>query len=393
MKILLYSHAFYPSTGGVETVSMELAEGFIHSGMQCKVLTRTPQEPGTKFDFEVIDNADKRRERELIRWADVVLFNGASLSLQPWMTLMRKPFVWVHVGYQACTIDGAGWSEGAPAPLTPWASVRHHAQRSMRAAVKEGVKLAMRRFVAKRLVTRNVAITKWMAEANPLPRQVQIYNPFPVGRFAAGSGSEIAGPMFDFMYLGRLVSEKGVDVLLRAFAKVVEANPPNTSRLLIVGDGDCRWSLETLAKKLGIWRRVVFVGHQRGQALVEYVSKGRIAVVPSVWNEPMGGVAVELMAAGRNLIVSEHGGLAECLGDAGLVFPNGDVDALARQMTKLVDDRELQALQSKRAQERAMDFMPAPLVDQYIALLREITKKAPPESAVHEQGRRQVGTA
>jgi glycosyltransferase involved in cell wall biosynthesis len=393
MKVLLYSHVFHPSTGGVETVSMELAEGFVRSGIHCKVITRTPQQGGTNLGFEVIECADKRRERALVRWADVVLFNGASLALQPWVTLYRKPFVWVHVGYQARTIDGAGWWDGAPAPMTPWASVRHHAKRNFKGAVREGLKLALRRFVAKRLVTRNVAITKWMAQANPLPRQVQIYNPFPVGRFAEGSSSKIVGPMYDFMYLGRLVSEKGVDVLLKAFAKVVEGSPPSTSRLLIIGDGECRGSLEQLAKKLGIWRRVTFAGSKHGDALVECVWSGRIAVVPSSWNEPMGGVVVELMAAGRCVIVSERGGLAECLGDAGLTFPNGDVDALAEQMTKLVGDKELQITLAARARKRAMAFAPAQFVDQYISLLREVANKgsAPTQTAPEEQDRRGMG--
>jgi hypothetical protein len=124
----------------------------------------------------------------------VVLFNGASLALQPWMTLYRRPFVWVHVGYQARTIDGADWWNGAPGPMPPWASVRHHAKLNFKGAVKDGLKLALRRFVAKRLVTRNVAIMKWMEEANPLPHQAHIYDPFPVGRFAARSTSEIIGP-------------------------------------------------------------------------------------------------------------------------------------------------------------------------------------------------------
>jgi glycosyltransferase involved in cell wall biosynthesis len=382
MKVLLYSHAFSPSTGGVETVSMQLAEGFTRHGLECKVVTQTPRETGKTFVFELIDRPDSRRVRELVGWADVVLFNGASLALQPWLLLSRKPFIWVHVGYQTACIDGAGWFDGAPAPLTPWASVRYHAKRRGWARVwRDALKLALRRFVATQLVDTNVAITGWMERANPLPRQIHIYNPFPTDRYAAAASHEGPTPEFEFLYLGRLVSEKGIDTLLRAFAQIVARRASAPPRLLIIGDGDRRAALEALARELGVAPRVVFAGNQRGDALIDWVCKGRIAVIPSAWYEPMGGVVVELMAAGRNLIVSRDGGLAECMGDAGLSFANGDADALAKCMLELLDDPALRASQSARAKARALEFAPGRFIDQYVALLERTTRKRPGDSA------------
>ncbi len=374
MNVLLYSHAFHPSIGGVETVSIQLAEGFVRRGIACKVVTRTPQDPDEVFDFPVIDNPSSTRIRQLVRWADVVLFNGASLAMQPWVLLYRKPFVWVHVGYQTTCIDGAGWFDGAPAPRTPWASIRHHARHlGVRNVLREAVKLAVRRFVAKHLVARNVAITCWMEEANPLPRQVQIYNPFPTRMFATTAAND---PEYEFIFLGRLVSEKGVDTLLKAFAKIASLRPGNPPRLLIVGDGEQRTVLEALAISLGIGNHVSFVGSHRGASLARQVSRGRIAVVPSAWAEPMGGVVVELMAAGRNIIVSERGGLAECVGDAGFTFPNRNVDALALRMVELMTLPRIQAEQAARARERAHDFAPEVFIDQYVSMLREVSRKA-----------------
>jgi glycosyltransferase involved in cell wall biosynthesis len=379
MKVLLYSHVFYPSTGGIETVSMELAQGFVKSGIECKVLTRTPRDPDLALDFELIDNPGKRRIKELVRWADVILFNGASPALQPWVFLYRKPFVWVHVGYQASCIDGAGWTCGDQAPTTPLASVRHHAAlHGPLQAARGAVKLALRRFVAKRLAARNVAITDWMLNANPLPRQVRIYNPFPVDRFARAARGAAPDAKFDFVYMGRLVSEKGVDVLLHALAKVAVQNPRCQPKLLVVGDGDRRSELEALAERLGITHLTRFAGMYRGEELVRQVSQARIGVIPSIWHEPMGGVVVELMAAGRSLIVSERGGLSECLGDAGLKFPNGDVSALAERMTELMHDTRMQQELAEKAQTRALEFAPSNLVEQYVSLLCEVTGKDVP---------------
>lgn len=373
MKVLLYSHVFHPSVGGVETVSRALVEGFVARGVDCKVVTQTATQEVEVFPFEVIRQPSSRRVRELLRWADVVLFNGATMALQPWVLLYRKPFVWVHVGYQASCIDGAGWVDGKPAPLSPFASILFHARRSGYArGMKEGLKLLLRRAIAKFGVTRNVAITEWMNQALPLPRQVQIYNPFPIERFRA---ADREGAEYEFFYMGRLVQEKGVDVLVRAFAKLHQRHP-GRPRLLLIGDGSARAQVERLVAELGIASSVRFVGAQSGEGLVDWVAKGMIGVIPSVWYEPMGGVAVELLAAGKSLIVSAQGGLAECVGDAGLTFPNGDDEALAAQMQRVLDDPALRATQAAKARERAGSFVPGRFVGQYIELLQGIARKA-----------------
>ncbi len=146
-------------------------------------------------------------------------------------------------------------------------------------------------------------------------------------------------------------------------------------RLLLIGDGTARPSIEQLVSELGMASSISFAGKQSGPALIEWVSRGRIGVLPSVWYEPMGGVAVELLAAGKSLIVSEQGGLAECVGDAGLVFPNGDHAALAERMLRLLADPLLQQTLAERARERAGSFAPDPFIDQYVALLRQLAGK------------------
>jgi glycosyltransferase involved in cell wall biosynthesis len=352
MKVLLYSHVFHPSTGGVETVSLTLAEGLVQRGIECVLVTHTPQGgDGPAFPFEVVRNPSTARECKLIAWADIVLFNGASLALQPWLVLSRKPFVWVHVGYQVSCIDGLGWVDGEAAPLTPWASLVFHARRDDALCGFVGwLKLLVRRAVARHLVKRHVAITHWMDKAQPLPRQVQIYNPFPIDRFR--HAAPVSAAPFDFVYLGRMVSEKGVDTLIQAFAQVV-ARAPTRPRLLLIGDGDRMAQMQA-----------------SDQALVHWVGQGAVGIVPSAWQEPMGGVAVELMAAGRGLIVSEQGGLAECAGDAGLCFPNGNAQALADCMLRLLADPPLQHTLGQRALQRAALFAPERFIDQYVELLR-----------------------
>ncbi|MGJ7491866.1 glycosyltransferase family 4 protein [Variovorax sp. ZT4R33] len=369
MKVLLYSHAFHPSLGGVETVSMTLAQGFVANGIDCKVVTQSEGSTPDDFGFEVVRRPGRAQARALVRWADVVLFNGASLALQPWVMLARKPFVWVHVGYQAACIDGLGWVDNAPAPMTPWASVRFHARRTgWPRALREGLKLALRRSVALCGVDRNVAITRWMDAALPLPRQQHIYNPFPIAQFA---GADRTAPEFDFFYMGRIVQEKGVDVLVHAFADVLRRHGAGP-RLLLIGDGGARPDIERLVAELGLSQAVVFAGKQSGAALVDWVGRGAVGVLPSVWYEPMGGVAIELMAAGKCLIVSAQGGLAECVGDAGLDFPNGDAQALANRMLQVLQDPAQRDALAAAARQRSKAFLPERFIAQYIALLQDV---------------------
>lgn len=368
MKVLLYSHVFHPSTGGVETVSRTLAEGLAQRSIDFKLLTSTPAgDDHMDFGYEVIRMPDPKTVRRLVNWADVVLFNGASLALQPTLLFSRKPFIWVHVGYQVSCIDGLGWVDGTAAPMTPWASVVFHSRRSgpVHAAVG-GVKLLLRRIVARHFASRHVAITHWMDKAQPLPRQVQIYNPFPIDRFRTAAPTSEAP--YDFVYLGRMVSEKGVDTLIQAFARVVQQAHVKP-RLLLIGDGDRMAQMQQLAGSLGVESNVHFAGRQSGQALVEWVGQGGVGIVPSAWHEPMGGVAVELMAAGRGLIVSEQGGLAECAGDAGLCFPNGDARALADCMLRVLAEPQLRHTLGQRALQRARLFAPDRFIDQYVELL------------------------
>jgi glycosyltransferase involved in cell wall biosynthesis len=121
------------------------------------------------------------------------------------------------------------------------------------------------------------------------------------------------------------------------------------------------------------------------------IQQCEIAVVPSEWEEPMGGVALELLAAGRPLIVSRYGGLAECVGDAALLFDNGDHTMLAECMTRLLRDEKLRATLKENAKTQVKRFDPERLVRRYIDLFdcvlgkRELPRSD--ESAAQPSGR------
>jgi len=372
MKVLLYSPVFWPSLGGVEAITETLASELIGLGADCRVVTETAAAQEREYPFAVIRKPSVFQRVQLTRWADIVHSNSASVAFWPYCDLLGVPFMWTHNGYQASTLDGLGWEAGAPAPLTPLASFRHHWRlRGPGPALVGGAKLLLRRHVARNGVVMNIPATRWVGQRLNLPRSVQAYTPYPNKDFSAGEAGE---PSVEFIYVGRLVSEKGVDVLLRALARLSPGEGENGALLRIVGDGPQRPHLQALAEELGLASAVEFTGALAGEHLRQAMATARIAVVPSTWEEPMGGVTLELMAAGKCLVVSERGGHAEVCGPAALTFPNGDAAALADVLKTLRDDPALQKQLTQAAPDRLRAFDSTALAERYLALYELATR-------------------
>ncbi len=143
------------------------------------------------------------------------------------------------------------------------------------------------------------------------------------------------------VFAGRLVKEKGADVLLRAFAKASGRVPG--SRLVIAGDGPERKNLEALAAKLNLAASVSFRGYLKPQEMNDELSGAWVQVIPSLWDEPFGIVAIEAMARGTAVVASGSGGLGEIIEDGvdGFLVPPGDADALSEKLTTLFNDKGL----------------------------------------------------
>lgn len=142
-----------------------------------------------------------------------------------------------------------------------------------------------------------------------------------------------------FAYVGRLSREKGVSLLLRAFARVLPAFP--RAGLRIVGDGPERGSLERLAGILGLGEAVRFLGAVPEDAVEARLADAWALVAPSLWAEPLGLVALEALARGVPVVASVKGGFAETVepGVSGLLFPNGDEAALAGCLEEVASRR------------------------------------------------------
>lgn len=136
---------------------------------------------------------------------------------------------------------------------------------------------------------------------------------------------------FSYVFIGRLVEAKAVDVLLRAFARVP------TGVLTIVGDGPLRGSLEALASELGIIRRVEFLGSR--EDISDILCASNCLILPS-HREGFGLVIIEAFSAGIPVIVSDFPSAKEIVqdGDNGIIVKRGDPTVLSAAMVKVAED-------------------------------------------------------
>lgn len=158
-------------------------------------------------------------------------------------------------------------------------------------------------------------------------------------------------------FLGRLLHQKGIDLLLRAVGRLGEGNGARPlPSLAVIGTGPDEEPLRALVADLGLGDRVRFlpgVPHGEVPAVLACLE---ILVLPSRgtprWREQFGRVLVEGMAAGCCVVGTRSGGIPEVIADAGLVVPEEGVDELATALRRLLEDGGLRATLRARGLER-----------------------------------------
>jgi glycosyltransferase involved in cell wall biosynthesis len=171
-------------------------------------------------------------------------------------------------------------------------------------------------------------------------------------RYAAGDGravrARLGGGRPVVGYVGRLAPEKGVDVL-------IDAVEPLDVRVLVVGSGPERGRLE---HRVASWSpdRAIFTGAISHEAVPDHLAVLDLLVLPSRttvgWMEQFGHVLIEAMAAGIPVVGSISGAIPEVIGDAGLLFPEGDVTALRARVVELLRDAALRSELAARGRAR-----------------------------------------
>lgn len=328
MRILLCSYAFPPSVGGIETVSRLLAEQFSRLGSTVAVVTPTPGEE-VNPEYQVSRRPSLRKLRELARNSDVIFQSNISLRTLLPLFLMRKPIVIAHHGRIARVTGKRGWQD--------------HLKRALLFRCS------------------NIAVSQMIAADLPV-NSVIIGNPFEAGEFT-DPGESVRDN--DIVFLGRLVSDKGCDLALRALALLKQdgLQPSFT----VIGDGPEMPALKRLTAELDLDQQVQFLGTvQAGRGKI--VARHKVMVIPSIWDEPFGVVALEGISAGCAVVAARSGGLPEAVGPCGLLFPKGDATALASALKDLLTNAQLRGRLTAQRTEHLEQYQPETVAKRYLAV-------------------------
>ena len=385
MNVAIFASAFYPHIGGVEEAVRQLAIEYQRRGVKTIVLTN--RWPRALPREEIYDGIP------IYRLAMRVPEGSLKARINYWLThraicremfgiLRRHEIDVLHV--QCVSANGyyAGIAKrelGLPLVVTT------QGERTMDATQ-----------LYERSAFMNQALRALLAEADHITAcsrhtldDMEAYwgKPFETRASVVYNGIELrdfaeAEPYTDpehyILGIGRLVPQKGFDVLLRAFAR---AELPGW-KLLIAGEGSEREPLERLIVQLGLQGQAKLIGRVDRKAAAALFLGSAFFVLPSRM-EPLGIVNLEAMAAGKPVIASRVGGVPEIVkeGETGLLFPAEDEGALCEAMVRLASSPGLRERFGAAARVAVEEFTWPAIADQYTKIYQETLALRPAMAA------------
>lgn len=209
-----------------------------------------------------------------------------------------------------------------------------------------------------------VAVSEWLGQrmADRLPGRLHdrigvVLNGVDYQRFAGHRRRP--GPLVRVLFLGRVIPEKGVDVLIEALRKLGPA--PATLRVVGSAGFDGSASLTPYEQQLrnsaaSLRIPVDFQPFVTRDEVPEHYHWADIVVVPSRWDDPCPLSLGEALASGAAVVATRSGGMPEQAGGAALLVPRGDAETLAAALESLIDDPRERALCGARADARGRDL-------------------------------------
>jgi len=340
MNILFLVHRFHPDIGGLEVAAEILASEFVKAGHTVKLATWSHDGTVSKhFSFNVIRNPSTFQLLKLFYYCDVVFENNPCTRLSWLNVFFQKPHLVVLQTFIARS-DG-------------------------NLSITDRFKKFRLRFV-----DQVVAVSRCLA-SETFPSATVIGNPFR-GDVFSSSNSVLRSN--SFVFVGRLVSDKGVGMAIEALILVREhLNERGCSAsnitLTIIGDGPEKHRLQQQVLKAGLSDVVSFTGNLYDHEIAVVLQRSRFMLVPSIWKEPFGIVALEGLASGCIPIVSDGGGLPDVVGPAGLVFKRGDILDLVSSMLSVLNDVQMETRLRSLAVKQLEKYQPVRIARQYLDLI------------------------
>lgn len=352
MKIGIVTQSYYPRFGGVTEHVHYTALELRRRGHEVTIIT------GRYRDRRETDRGVERIGRNVL-----IPFNGAFVDFTVGLSLARQlrermrahDFDIVHTH-----IPNAPTLPLLATRIAPCAQVGTFHTASGRSLLESAAAPIVRRSLARldaRIAVSPTALAK--ARQHYPGAYSLIPNGVDVERFHPGvvPFERWRDPRrLNVLFVGRLDPRKGLGSLLRAMPEVIERTR-GRARLLVVGDSYLRPRFESMVPPAAR-ADVHFLGHVPAADLPRWYATGDLFVSPATGNESFGIVLLEAMASGRAVLASDIPGYRTVIqpGENGVVFPPGEVPALAQALVSLVGDDARRRALAERGRARALEF-------------------------------------
>ncbi len=309
MKALVSAPSF-GRYGGIEAFTVSLVNALNDEpGIECRFVLRLTK--GAETDQELLTAASSvpgflgcgrfglHQIKTWVRWADIIHLNNPMPDFAVCALVLHKPYVVTMHNRNVARGSLRGWL---------WRS---------------GARAARRRYYNSEFVRRTWEGTSCMLNSRVVRTCTIADREFSVLQGRRG-----------FVFLGRLVPNKGADILIEAYAN--SGIDPVKHPLTIVGDGSLRGELESLVARRGI-QGISFLGFVNEKQKWDTIGSARWIVVPPNTNEDMGLTAIEARSRGVPCVVTRDGGLPEVAGEEAIFCKPGDPADLSAGLVRAAE--------------------------------------------------------
>lgn len=302
MQIVIATYTFAPEIGGVATNVGILAAAFHDAGHDVTVVT-SASGPVDGFPYRLIRHPNASQLFQLYRSADILIQSNLSLSLIYPLFVIRRSF-----------------------------ALRHHSESAFHISKAPTLRNILRRWIRSR--AHHFVTSHYIGRISGL-REYTVTSPFADPHHIT---PEVVRPPAErecLLFVGRVEPEKGIPFLLERWPKI--RRELGVAELRIVGDGSLAQSVQQSIKD-GL-EGVTFVGALPRSETAKEMGKAAYVVVPSIWQEPFGAVALEAAAAGTIPIIADRGGLSEAAGPLGIMFNPDDEASFDKALSRAREKR------------------------------------------------------
>jgi glycosyltransferase involved in cell wall biosynthesis len=288
MNVLIATYTFLPDIGGVATSESVLAAQLVHEGHDVTVVTLTRSTSSEALPYRVLRRPLPLSLCRLYLRADIVILSNLALRLAFPLLFIPRRF-----------------------------ALRHHSDSAWRLSKSASPLNYLKRFLMRRAV--HFMTSAYCGNTSGLVHKVTY--PFP---FVSGSRYETSKDRrlrAGLLFVGRLTHEKGLDFLLARLS--MTRSILGHQRLTVVGSGPLLADLQKRIE-IGELHDVSALGPLSLEQTATEMRKAKYVIVPSLWQEPFGAVALEAISCGAITLHSTRGGLCEATGALGFGFDPDD---------------------------------------------------------------------